>query len=184
MTTAIEHGTWIDIETPDGTMRAYTCNPAARPAAAVVVLQEAFGVTDYVQDVTRRLAREGYLAVAPDLFHREERQRLDYDDTATAMATIGRLGPDQIIPDVRAAIGEVERRHGIGCGSVALPGFCFGGRAAFTAATAGDPLAGTVVFYGRGIASGPWAVLNRHVADAAWAKTLCFLGSVTGRRER
>lgn len=103
-----------------------------------------------MQDVARRFAREGYLALAPELFHREKRRLLDYWDTATVMEAIGRLGPDQIIPDVRAAIEAIGQRYGIERTMVSLVGFCFGGRAAFTAATAGDPLARTVVFYAPG----------------------------------
>ncbi len=61
---------WISLDTADGPMRVYVAHPAASPARAVVVLQEAFGVNDHIQDVTRRFADRGYLAVAPDLFHR------------------------------------------------------------------------------------------------------------------
>lgn len=152
---------WIDIDTSDGPMRAFLARPQSTPRGGVVVLQEAFGVNDYVQDVTRRLAENGYLAMAPELFHREPQPLLDYQDTATAMATIGGLGPDQITVDVHATLDVLAAHYGIERTAVSLVGFCFGGRAAFTAAADGDPLAGTVVFYGPGICTGPWAVIDR-----------------------
>lgn len=155
---------WVTLTTPDGPMRLYVVRPqtdeAVEPPAAVIVLQEAFGVNDHIQDVTRRLAKQGYVAVAPDLFHRSGKETVDYTDFDTAMALIGELGPEPIISDVAAALTYLTGAESIGNDRTAIVGFCFGGRAAFSAATA-FPVAATVVFYGPGIASGPHAVLER-----------------------
>ncbi len=59
------------IQTDDGPMPAHVAIPSGTPKGAVVVLQEAFGVTAHIQDVTRRFARAGWHALAPALFHRE-----------------------------------------------------------------------------------------------------------------
>src|ERR1700726_2681059 len=60
------------ISTKDGTFSAYVARPTASPAPAVVVIQEIFGVNQVMRDVTDGLARQGYLAICPDLFWRIE----------------------------------------------------------------------------------------------------------------
>jgi carboxymethylenebutenolidase len=155
---------WLTLTTTDGPMRIYRVRPradqAVKPSAAVVVLQEAFGVNDHIQDVARRVAAQGYLAVAPDLFHRSGIETVEYTDRDTAMRLIGELGVEPIVTDVGAVLNHLAGTEGIPADRTAVVGFCFGGRAAFTAATA-LPVAATVVFYGPGIASGPHATLDR-----------------------
>ncbi|MFI6816028.1 dienelactone hydrolase family protein [Nonomuraea sp. NPDC050328] len=147
-------------------MRLYTAEPSAPATRAVIVLQEAFGVNDHIQDIARRFAARGFLALAPDLFHRSGVRELAYDQHAEAMPLIGAIGPDQIVDDVHATL-DVLRKRGIPAQRVAVVGFCFGGRAAFTAATATADLGAAVVFYGPGIAAGPHAVLDRAGSIAA-----------------
>src|SRR5205085_4671466 len=60
----------VTVSTADGPMRMYEARPADRARAAVIVVQEAFGVNPHIQDVTRRTAAAGYHAVAPEFFHR------------------------------------------------------------------------------------------------------------------
>ncbi|MQY09678.1 dienelactone hydrolase family protein [Actinomadura macrotermitis] len=165
---------WTTVETADGPMRVYVARPATPATRAVVVLQEAFGVNDHIQDIARRFAERGFLAVAPDLFHRNGAGTLGYDQHAEAMPLIGAIGPDAIVTDVRAALGLLEE-EGIDAGRTAVVGFCFGGRAAFTAATAIPGLGAAVVFYGPGIAAGPHAVLDR--AKAIDAPLLLHVGA-------
>lgn len=168
---------WLTVSTADGPMRVYRVHPGAQrtetPEAAVIVLQEAFGVNDHIQNVAQRLAAEGYLAVAPDLFHRSGVETVDYADRDTAMRLIGELGAEPIATDIGAVLTHLREAEGIPADRTAAVGFCFGGRAAFTAATA-LPVAATVVFYGPGIASGPYAVLNR-AADIR-GPVLMFVG--------
>ncbi|WP_439680804.1 dienelactone hydrolase family protein [Embleya sp. MST-111070] len=151
---------WITVQTADGPMRVYVARPNVPATRAVVVLQEAFGVNDHIRDIARRFAERGFLAVAPDLFHRNGVGTLDYDRHAEAMPLIGAIGADRIVMDVRAAVEHLTG-EGVTSDRTAVVGFCFGGRAAFTAATAIANLAATVVFYGPGIAVGPHAVLDR-----------------------
>ncbi|WP_033294536.1 dienelactone hydrolase family protein [Amycolatopsis jejuensis] len=150
---------WGPVATADGAMNVYRAGAGAD--TAVIVLQEAFGVNDHIQDVTRRIAARGHVAWAPDLFHRNGIGVLGYEQHAEAMPLIGAIGVDAIVTDVSAVVKDLAEREGIPAERVAVVGFCFGGRAAFTAATAIDGLAGTVVFYGPGIAAGPHAVLDR-----------------------
>ena len=152
---------WATVDTADGPMRLYVARPAIPADRAVVVLQEAFGVNEHIKDIARRHAARGYLAVAPDLFHRTGVQTLDYRQHAEAMPLIGTIGPAAVITDVEAVLAYLDEQEGVAAGRTAVQGFCFGGRAAFTAATALDGLAATVVFYGPGIAAGPHSVLDR-----------------------
>jgi carboxymethylenebutenolidase len=155
---------WIAVPRPSGHMDMYVAQPAQRAGAAVLVLQEAFGVNAHIQDICARLAAEGFLAVAPDLFHRTGPRELRYDQRDEAMALIGALGAAEVTDDVNAALQWLQQAHGIGAGATALMGFCFGGRAAFSAATAIPGLGAAIVFYGPGIAAGPHAVLDRAAA--------------------
>lgn len=145
---------WITVETADGPMRVYAARPDAPADRAVVVLQEAFGVNDHIQDITRRFATRGFLALAPDLFHRTGVTTLGYDQHAEAMPLIGAIGPDAITTDVSAVLDHLAI-EGLPAARTAIVGFCFGGRAAFTTATTIPGLAATIFFYGPGIAAGP-----------------------------
>src|SRR5438132_6438281 len=62
---------YVTLSVADGTtMRAYVAHPAGKPRAGLLVFQEAFGVNAHIRSVTERFAREGYLAISPELFHR------------------------------------------------------------------------------------------------------------------
>ncbi|MDK0524217.1 dienelactone hydrolase family protein [Streptomyces sp. ML-6] len=152
---------WLTVATADGPMRVYAARPARPADRAVIVLQEAFGVNDHIQDIARRHAARGFLALAPDLFHRNGVGTLAYEQHAEAMPLIGAIGPDAIIMDVEAVLAHLAGQEGVPASRAVVNGFCFGGRAAFTAATAVRGLGGTVVFYGPGIAAGPHAVVDR-----------------------
>ncbi|HEX2312457.1 MAG TPA: dienelactone hydrolase family protein [Thermomonospora sp.] len=162
---------WRTVETADGPMRVYRALPSVPTGRAVVVLQEAFGVNEHIQDITRRFAERGFLAVAPDLFHRTGTEELAYDQHSEALGLIGAIGPDQIVTDVHAVLDDL----GADLSRTAITGFCFGGRAAFTAATATPGLGAAVVFYGPGIAAGPHAVLDR--AGSITAPLLLHVGA-------
>lgn len=166
---------WLTVATSDGPMRVYQARPEAAADRAVIVLQEAFGVNDHIQDVTQRLAARGFLALAPDLFHRTGVRELPYDRRAKAMSLIDAIGPDQISADVAAVLGHLRAEEHTNAARTAIIGFCFGGRAAFTAAAAIPGLASVVVFYGPGIAAGPHAVLNR--ADSITAPLQLHVGA-------
>jgi carboxymethylenebutenolidase len=167
----------VDLSVSDGTsMRAYVAAPAGKNSSAgILVFQEAFGVNAHIRDLAERFAREGYLAIAPELFHRtgtgfEGR----YDDFAAVRQHMQELREPAMEADFRAAYDWL-RANGAG-GSVAAVGFCMGGRAAFLAATS-LPLQCAVSFYGGGIAPNafhPSGILGR--AKDVRAPLLLFWG--------
>jgi len=147
---------YVTLPISDGSsMEAYVAWPKGTVAhAGLVVGQEAFGVNAHIRDITERFAREGYMAIAPELFHRtgpgfEGR----YDDFQSVMPHVSALRHPQIEADIRAA-HEWLRENGGKELPVAAVGFCMGGMVAFLAGIT-LPVAAAVSFYGGGIAASP-----------------------------
>lgn len=141
------------LQTPDGPMDLYVAEPDAPPkGTAVIVIQEAFGVNDHIQDVTRRFAEAGHLAVAPSLFHRAGGGTASYDDFSKVLPLFEGLSDEAILMDVDAALDFV---HGTGIDHdrTAIVGFCMGGRITFLVAIE-RALGAAVGFYGGGIVTG------------------------------
>jgi len=127
-------GHWIDLETPHGSIRAWRVEPAGPSLGAVVVLQEIFGVNAHIRAVADRLAKAGFVTLAPALFDPVQRNvELDYDDASTQRGVQLRneLGFDRAI-DVVGSAAELLESEGLRTGAV---GFCWGGSVAFLANT-------------------------------------------------
>lgn len=147
--------TWVTVATGDGPMRLFTVRPdAPGPFPGLVVVQEAFGVNDHIQDVCRRFAARGHVVVSPDLFHRQGTGTLPYSEIATAKKLLSEVTDDQVADDLDAAIGALRDDTGVTPGSIAVVGYCFGGRCAYLAATRFPELTASVVYYGGRIAPG------------------------------
>jgi carboxymethylenebutenolidase len=145
---------FLTIPTPDGDMLAHVSLPYGEgPFPVVILLQEAFGVTDNLIDIAGRLAAQGYAAVAPELYHRQgERIVGDYaHPEAVGQYTVS-LTDDGIVSDLTATLGWVDAQPAMDATRVATIGFCAGGRAAFLAAVS-LPVVAAVSFYGSGIVS-------------------------------
>lgn len=137
------------LTTADGPMRVYEAIPDGTPKGAIVVVMEAFGVNDHIEDVTRRAAAAGYHAVAPDFFHRAGGGVAAYDDFGTVMAKFQGMTDEGILVDVDAALDHL-RAAGFADAKIGITGFCFGGRVTFLASVRRSLGAG-VTFYGGGI---------------------------------
>ncbi|MEJ7926977.1 dienelactone hydrolase family protein [Sphingobium sp. AN641] len=137
----------------DASFDAYVAKPDATASAAIIVIQEIFGVNEGIRRKCDSWARAGYLAYAPDLFWREQPHvELDADVPADFDAALGhmqRLNQDQAIRDIEATIRAARAAMG-GNGKVGVVGYCLGGRLSFMAAcrTDGDAF---VAYYGVGI---------------------------------
>jgi carboxymethylenebutenolidase len=142
---------WIDLTVDDGTaMRAWIAHPDGRaPRRGLMVFQEAFGVNPHIRDVTERFAGSGFLAIAPELFHRTAPGfEGSYTDFASAMPHLQAVKETALDADVRAAFGWLEG-EGVGDNTAAV-GYCFGGRVAFVANSA-VPLKAAASYYGGNI---------------------------------
>src|ERR1700680_311052 len=128
----------IIIESPDGTFPAYISRPAKLPAPAVVVLQELFGINADIRATCNELAAQGYIAIAPDLFWRQE-SGVDLDVTSEADWQHGLrlysaynrdVGVKDVMETVRTAVELPDST-----GMVALLGYCLGALMVFITAT-------------------------------------------------
>lgn len=150
--TAIQHE-WAQVRTSDEQeLSLYVARPASAGdvQAAVIVLQEIWGVNAHIRDVSDRLARLGYLVAAPDVFHRSaQRFEVPYTDRS-GVEHAGKLTPEGVRADLEATHAYLARELGEG-GKIASLGFCMGGRLSFVA-NAMLPLAAGISFYGGGIA--------------------------------
>lgn len=128
---------------------AYRTTPAGTPKGAVVVIQEIFGVNHHIRTVCDRFAEQGYVAVAPAIFDRIERNfQSGYSEAEVAIARKFVAAPDwpAMLLDTQAAIDEVKD-----VGPVGIIGFCLGGSVAYAAATKLTGLSAAIGYYGGAI---------------------------------
>lgn len=141
----------IDALDGSGSFHAYRAEPAGTPRGAIVVIQEIFGVNHGIRQKCDRLAADGWLAIAPDLFWRlEPGIELDPDvpeEFQQALSWLGKFEQDKGVADIEAAIRAARATSG---GKVGAVGYCLGGRLAFMAATRTDVDA-SVGYYGVGL---------------------------------
>lgn len=179
--TSIENA---ELDVADGTrMRAFIAKPrGAGRHPGLLVFQEAFGVNKHIREVCERFAGQGYVALAPELYHRfapgfecgyEGSQRDE------GIAHLKKLTVDGLQADVRAAFAALGARADVKPETVACAGFCLGGRVSFLA-SATVPVRAAVSFYGGAIApsllpmadkvAAPllmfWGGLDKHIPDA------------------
>lgn len=125
---------------------AYRADPAAAPKAAVVVIQEIFGVNHHIRSVCDRFASEGYVAIAPAIFDRlEPNFQCGYspDEIANARKFVANPDWPAMLRDTQAAIDAVSD-----VGAVGIIGFCLGGSVAYAAATKLKGLSAAIGYYG------------------------------------
>ena len=136
----------------DATFNAYVARPAEKPRAAIVVIQEIFGVNAGIRRKCDKLAEDGHLAIAPDLFWRvEPGVELDPDlepEFQKALDLMGNFDQDQGVRDIEATIRYARRTEG--CSKVGAVGYCLGGRLAYMTAARTDSDA-TVGYYAVGV---------------------------------
>ncbi len=143
----------VSISTLDdeNSFNAYVARPQGTPRAAIVVIQEIFGVNAGIRRKCDKLAEDGYLAVAPDLFWQfEDGIELDPDiepEMNKALDLFGKFDQDQGVRDIEAAIKYARSQ---GCAKVGAVGYCLGGRLAYMTAARTDSDA-SVGYYAVGI---------------------------------
>lgn len=144
----------VELAVSDGTrMRAFVARPKEKGATpGLLVFQEAFGVNAHIRDVAMRFAREGFVAIAPELFHRTAPPRWEgsYDDFPSVTPHMKALNDSAMAADQRAAFDWLRGYIGEKTPILSI-GYCMGGRASFLAAIT-LPLAGAVSYYGGGMA--------------------------------
>ncbi|MEC5397460.1 dienelactone hydrolase family protein [Uliginosibacterium sp. H1] len=146
----------ISIPVADGSLPAYRSAPTgAGPHPVILVIQEIFGVHEHIRDVTRRLAKLGYLAIAPELYFRQG-DPAKAPDIDTLRETIVSKVPDrQVLDDLDATLAWADANGG-DAQRIGITGFCWGGRITWLYAARQPRIKAGVAWYGRlnGVASG------------------------------
>ncbi|MDP3752345.1 MAG: dienelactone hydrolase family protein [Polaromonas sp.] len=151
-------GKFIDLKAADGfVFPAYVAEPAGKPKAAVVVLQEIFGVNSHIRSVADGYAAAGYLAVAPATFHRVQ-PGVDLGYTEADMnagfalkTAVEALPAPGVLHDLQAAINHAAQTTG---GKVGVVGYCWGGLLTWRAACSLSGLSAAAPYYGGGMTVG------------------------------
>jgi carboxymethylenebutenolidase len=143
-------GKMIELTASDGhKLAAYRAEPAGKPRGGIVVIQEIFGVNSHVKSVADGFAEDGYLAIAPAMFDRMQRN-FDVGYTPEDIAKGRELRPkitlDMAMKDAQAAVDEAKK-----AGKVGIVGYCWGGFVAWMASAKVNGISCAVPYYGGGI---------------------------------
>lgn len=173
----------VDLAVADGTrMAAYVARAAqSGPHPGLLVLQEAFGVNRHIRNVCERFAAEGYVAIAPELFHRTAPPGFEgsYTDFPALAPHYQAVTTETAEMDLRSAHAWLHSNAQVKPDEISSVGFCMGGRISFLANTL-LPLRAAVSFYGGGIAPGLldraskvqapllliWGGLDKHITQS------------------
>jgi carboxymethylenebutenolidase len=169
--------TTIRLRIGNGEMKCHQASPrGAGKFPAVVVIMEAFGLNDHIKDVTERIAAEGYIAIAPDLYYREAPNVIGYDQLQAAIELRQRLDDDQVVTDLQRVITHLKAQNFVNGDRLGMTGFCLGGTITFLAACKlPSDIQAAVTFYGGGIADDSPRASLKFAADLQ-APMLCFFG--------
>lgn len=141
---------WDTVQIDGQPMRVYTAAPSGPgPKSGVVVIQHGAGVDPFVQDVVHRLFRQGFVAAAPELYHRQPAQ------LPQGVTRFSLLKDKEIVADVNATVAHLRSLQDVRVGSIGIVGFCMGGRVVYLMAASNAELKAGAVFYGGNIMN-PW----------------------------
>jgi len=137
----------VKIPVKDGEIPAYRAMPAGKTGlATVLIVHELWGVHEYIKDVCRRMAKLGYLAVAPELFVRQGDPSKPADTATLVKEIVSKVGDPQVMADLDATAAWAKTNGG--GGKLGIAGFCWGGRIVWMYAAHNPNLAAGVSWYG------------------------------------
>ena len=143
-------GKMIELKASDGhKLAAYRADPAGKPRGAIVVIQEIFGVNSHIKAVTDGYAADGYVAIAPAMYDRVQKNYetgYSQDEIQAGLKIMQGLNWDNTMKDVTAAVEEAKKS-----GKVGIVGYCWGGTVAWVAAARVPGLAAAAPYYGGGM---------------------------------
>ncbi len=139
-------------ETLPGGLPAYVARPAAAGKhPAVIVVNEIFGVHEWIQDVCRRFARAGYVAVAPEYFFRGDPDKSlpKLTDFTAIRAIVAKAGHEQVMGDTKTTLDWLGAQAFVAASRIGITGFCWGGAVTWMAAARFPALKAGGAWYGR-----------------------------------
>ncbi len=163
-------------------MPAYVAMPASsKPKAVLLVVHEVWGVHEYIQDVCRRFAKQGYLAIAPELFIRHGDVKVLKSPAEIFEKVVNKVADEQVFADLDSAAlwAQTQGFDGLKLG---ITGFCWGGRIVWLYSAYQSKLKAGVAWYGR-LTTGTNAVTPRHPLDVADKLQAPVLGLYGGKDE-
>lgn len=139
----------VKIPVPDGQIAAYRAAPAAKQSLpTILVVQEIFGVHEHIKDICRRLAKLGYLAIAPELFARQGDPSRHADISSLIKEVVNKVPDAQVMSDLDAS-ADWAAKNGGNPSRLGITGFCWGGRIVWLYAAHRPGLKAGVAWYGR-----------------------------------
>lgn len=157
----------VQIKAPDREIPAYVARPAkGTKLPAVILVSEIFGLHEYIRDTARRLAKAGYVAIAPDFFVRAGDPSA-IEDRAAIMKIVSTATDAQVTGDVTAALNWLKAQPFVDAGRVGITGYCWGGAVVWESIARVPGLKAGVAWYGRlssGMAADP---ANKNPLDLA-----------------
>lgn len=166
----------VKIPVADGEIPAYRAMPATGTNfPLVLVVQEIFGVHEYIQDVCRRFAHLGYLAIAPELYARQGdvSQMSDIQEIRTKV--VSKVPDAQVMSDLDATVTWAAKMSKGNADKLAITGFCWGGRIVWLYAAHNPQVKAGVAWYGR-LAAEPTELSPQNPIDIAQDLTVPILG--------
>jgi carboxymethylenebutenolidase len=165
----------------DGEIPAYYAHPqSGGPFPTILVVQEIFGVHEHIKDVCRRFARQGYLAVSPELFARQGDVSAISDVQTIIREVVSRVPDAQVMSDLDAAVDWAKTSGKGAADRLGITGFCWGGRIVWLNAAHSPDLKAGVAWYGR-IVGQSNELQPRHPIDVASELKAPVLGLYGGK---
>jgi carboxymethylenebutenolidase len=153
ITTAADGLVIDEVLIPNGAPKplpAYVARPAGKGRhATIIVVNEIFGIHDYIKDICRRLAKLGYVAVTPDFFYRAGVNLPTLTDFKAIMPVVAQAKPDQVDGDVRATTDWIKSTAFGDARRVGITGFCWGGAVVWRSAMVDPDIKAGVAWYGQ-----------------------------------
>jgi carboxymethylenebutenolidase len=170
----------VEIPTADRPIPAYRAMPeSAGPFPVILVVQEIFGVHEHIRDICRRLAKVGYLAIAPELFIRQGDVSRLTDIQQIIKEVVSKVPDAQVMSDLDAAVGWAEASRKGDVSRLGITGFCYGGRITWLYCAHNPKVRAGVAWYGRLLGQAS-ELQPKQPADLAASLTVPVLGLYGG----
>jgi carboxymethylenebutenolidase len=170
----------VKIPVKDGEIPAYRAQPSSGTNfPTILVIQEIFGVHEHIQDVVRRLAKLGYLAIAPELFVRQG-DVLKLSSVEEIRAIVAKVPDTQVLSDLDATLAWAVKSSKGNVDRVGITGFCWGGRITWLYAAYNPKVKAGVAWYGR-LEGKSTTLTPKHPVDIAPTLSVPVLGLYGGK---
>ena len=171
----------VEIPVKDGSIPAYRAMPATGSNFPVVlVVQEIFGVHAHIQDICRRFAKLGYLAIAPQMFARQGDVSKMTDIQEIISKVVSKVPDTQVMSDLDATVAWAEKSSKGNINKLGITGFCWGGRIVWLYSAYNPKVKAGVAWYGR-LISPPTSLTPKHPIDIAASLKVPVLGLYGGK---